>query len=188
MWISNGPALISSVVMHVLKVTIALTVQRKNAACKWTFQLHKYIVYHTVYLVSPNFAIHTVFIVFLLTRRLQIAVRLQRTIAGDSARAGVEKGQTLLETSGATTVASHRGYLPMEYIFHQLLCDVDCASVCVWGGEGVFQLLFSSWFCLRYCHVHFLFRCFMAMSITLQSRRRLYIPPSKWGVLFNIYR
>ena len=42
-WILNGPALISSVVMHVLKVTIALTVQQKNAACKWTFQLHKHI-------------------------------------------------------------------------------------------------------------------------------------------------
>ena len=116
-WISNGPALISSVVMHVLKVTIALTVQRKNAACKWTFQLHKYIVHHTVYLVSPNFAIHIVFIVFLLTRRLQIAVRLQRTIAGDSARAGVEKGQTLLEISGATTVASHRGVVSTGGIY-----------------------------------------------------------------------
>ena len=49
------------------------------------------------------------FIVFLLTRRLQIAVILQRIIATNSARAGVEMGQTGLETSGATAVASRRG-------------------------------------------------------------------------------
>ena len=70
-----------------------------------------------MYLVSPNFAIHIVFIVFLLTRHLKIAVRLQRTIAGDSAHAGVEKGQTPLETSGATTVASRRRVVSTDGIY-----------------------------------------------------------------------
>ena len=81
-----------------------------------------------------------------------IAVRLQRTTAGDSARAGVEMGQTGLETSGATAVASRRGV----YIYRWSIFFINCcvvlvgyASVCVGGGgergsSNCFLLLLSS--------------------------------------------
>ena len=111
------------------------------------------------------------FIVFLLTRRLQIAVILQRIIATNSARAGVEMGQTPLETSGATTVASRRGGggggIYQWNIFQINCCAMLVARRCVyvWGWGAIVDVIFLLFLSLVIialpCHVHFFFSCFL---------------------------